>query len=170
MKGIRLERMKKEIFKIVSTTYCFSAHDDRLHSARITNVKITPDLQNLKISYDYTDDQVSKKQMQELMEKSSGFIKKQIAGAHIMRRIPQISFQYDNTEDKAMELNKVFMALEAEKRKNNYGDEDDDYEDPDMIDDDFEDDYEDDYDDDEYDEFDDDFEDEIIDHDDDEDY
>jgi ribosome-binding factor A len=168
MKGIRLERMKKEIFKLVSTAYSFSANDDRLHSLRITNVKLTPDLQNLKISYDFIDSDVSRKQMQELIEKSSGFIKKQIAGAHIMRRIPEISFQYDTTEDKANELNRIFQSLEAEKRKNGYDDEDDDYEDPDMIDDDFEDEYED-YDDDDYDDFDDDFDDEIID-DEDEDY
>jgi len=170
MKGIRLERMKKELYKLISSAYAFSASDDRLHSVRVTNVKLTPDLLLLKIGYDYSDKSIRKKQMQELIEKSSGFIKKQIAGAQIMRRIPQISFQYDDTDEKASKLDNVFAVIEAEKRKSY--DNDDDYDDDlDVIDDDFEDDDYDDFDDDdEYDDFDDDFEDEIIENDEEEDF
>ncbi len=170
MKGIRLERMKKELFKLISSAYAFSVYDDRLHSIRITGIKLSPDLLLLKITYDYFNRKISKKQMQELIEKSSGFIKKQIAGAKIMRRIPQISFQYDSTEEKASQLDKVFAVIEAEKRRNSY--DDDEYDDDvDIIDgDDFDDDEYDDFDNDEYDDFDDDFEDEIIDEEDEDDF
>ncbi len=171
MKGIRLERMQKELYRILSTAYSMGAHDDRLHSVRITSIKITPDLHYLKISYDYLNKKVNKKQMQELLEKSSGFIKKQIAGAQIMRRIPEISFQYDKTEVKSSHLDKIFMVLEEEKRNNYYGDEDDDYGDGyDDFDENFEEDEYDDLDEDDYDEFEDGLEEDLIDDDQDEDY
>ncbi|HPY96421.1 MAG TPA: ribosome-binding factor A [Candidatus Cloacimonadota bacterium] len=163
MKGIRLERLRKELFKLASSAYTFSISDERLSSVRISNLKITNDLSLLKLYYDYTDNSISRELMQELMERSSGFIKNQIAGARIMRRIPQVTYHYDATEDKASELDEIFAVIQAEKRRSYEEDSDgDDYEEDLNF---FEEDYEDDFDDDddELDEFEDGFDDVFID-------
>ncbi|MCB5251178.1 MAG: 30S ribosome-binding factor RbfA [Candidatus Cloacimonadales bacterium] len=155
MKGIRHERLSKELFRLISTIYTFGIGDDRLSSVRISHIKISNDLSMLKIYYDYTDKSIKKEIVQELMERSSGFIKNQIAGAQIMRRIPQVTYHYDATEDNASGLDNIFAVIQAEKRKSYY---DDEYEDDDYFDEDldyFDEDYEDDYDeDDEEDDFD----------------
>ncbi len=163
MKGIRLERLRKELFKLVSNAYIFNVSDERLSSIRISNLKITNDLSLLKIYYDYTDNSIQRKLMQELMERSSGFIKNQIAGARIMRRIPQVTYHYDATEDRASELDEIFAVIQAEKRRSYEEDSDGENYEEDLNF--FEEDYEDDFDDDddELDEFEDDFDDVFID-------
>ncbi len=61
--------------------------------------------------------------------KSSGFLKKQIAGAQIMRTIPELSFYYDDTEDRAAKVDTLLASL-----RDDFDDEDEEDQDIDIDD------------------------------------
>jgi hypothetical protein len=61
----------------------------------------------------------SHEEIREQLIKTSGYLKKQIAGAHVMRTIPELTFFYDDTEDRAEKVDKLLASI-----KDNYDDED----------------------------------------------
>lgn len=153
MKGFRLDRLQKELLKILTAVFNGEISDNRISGITVTKVKLSPDLSLLKIYFSDYDTKYSLEKIMEFLERSSGFIKKQIAGASIMRAIPQIVFEYDKTNERVSKLDDIFRVIAEEKRNNNYYDDDSDneyYEEDELDDEDFEDydDYNDDLDDD----------------------
>ena len=128
MSSIKVERLQKELQRIINAAFNGKIDDQRLSGIEITMVKISPDLSFLKVFFSDYHKELPEAKLIELLNKSSGFLKKQIAGANIMRTIPQIEFEYDNTGEKAEKIDQIFQKLEAERRNNDYYDNDSDNE------------------------------------------
>ena len=142
MKGFRLERLQKELLKILNSVFNGDISDERISGISITKVKLSKDLTFLKAYFSSYNEQIPLEKIIELLNRSSGFIKKQIAGANIMRTIPQIVFQYDETTERVGKIDELFRIIAEEKRNNNYYDDDRDnefYDDDELEDEDFED-------------------------------
>lgn len=157
MKNYRIPRLQEELKKIFNITISQKLGDPGLAWVNITDVIISKDLRYAKIYFSHYNNPASHQEIREHLIKTSGFFKKQIAGAHIMRTIPELSFFYDDTEDRAAKVEALLAGI-----KDDYDDEDD-Y-DPDIDIDDYLDDdeyyeYDDDLEEDDYDDFDDDDED-----------
>ncbi|MCB5248174.1 MAG: 30S ribosome-binding factor RbfA [Candidatus Cloacimonadales bacterium] len=157
MKNYRIPRLQEELKKIFNITLSQRLGDPCLAWVNITDVIISKDLRYAKIYFSHYNNPASHQEIREHLIKTSGFFKKQIAGAHIMRTIPELSFFYDDTEDRAAKVEALLAGI-----KDDYDDEDD-Y-DPDIDIDDYLDDdeyyeYDDDLEEDDYDDFDDDDED-----------
>ena len=114
MARIRIQRLEKELTKIISNTILLKLRDKYIQSVTITSVKLTNDMSILKIYFTHLGKESDKKVLNALT-KSSGFIKKQIADAKMMRRIPEIIFQYDEIADNARKLEDIFSKINAEK-------------------------------------------------------
>jgi ribosome-binding factor A len=157
MKNYRIPRLQEELKKIFNITISQKLGDPGLAWVNITDVIISKDLRYAKIYFSHYNNPASHQEIREHLIKTSGFFKKQIAGAHIMRTIPELSFFYDDTEDRAAKVEALLAGI-----KDDYED-DDDY-DPDIDIDDYLDDdeyyeYDDDLEEDDYEDFDDDDED-----------
>lgn len=157
MKNYRIPRLQEELKKIFNITISQKLGDPDLAWVNITDVIISKDLRYAKIYFSHYNNPASHQEIREHLIKTSGFFKKQIAGAHIMRTIPELSFFYDDTEDRAAKVEALLAGI-----KDDYED-DDDY-DPDIDIDDYLDDdeyyeYDDDLEEDDYEDFDDDDED-----------
>jgi len=149
MKNYRIPRLQEELKKIFNITLSQKLNDPLLAWVNITDVVLSKDLRYAKLYFSHYNNPASHEEILEHLTVSSGFFKKQIAGAHIMRTIPELSFFYDDTEDRAQRVEALLASV-----KDDYED-DDDY-DPDIDIDDYldDDDYYD-YDDDEDDDYDD---------------
>ncbi len=148
MKNYRIPRLQEELKKIFNITLSQKINDPVLAWVNITEVVISKDLRYAKLYFTHYNNPASHEEILQSLIKTSGFLKKQIAGAHIMRTIPELSFYYDNTEERAEKVENILAAVRD--------DYDEDY-DPDIdIDDYLDDDEYYDYDDDEddYDDFD----------------
>ncbi|MCL1827122.1 MAG: 30S ribosome-binding factor RbfA, partial [Candidatus Cloacimonetes bacterium] len=133
---VRLERLQKELHHLVDSLFQGSISDSRLSGIDITTVKLSHDLGHLKLYFTNINKDNKIDTTIELLNKSSGFIKKKIAGAKLMRTIPQIAFEYDNTNDKAEKIDKLLRIIAEEKRNQNYYEDDSDndyYDDDDEI-------------------------------------
>ncbi|GAB1366956.1 hypothetical protein MASR1M36_18270 [Candidatus Cloacimonadaceae bacterium] len=156
MKNYRLPRLQEELKKLFNIAISQKLNDPKLSWVQITDVVISKDLHYAKLYYSHYNNPATHEKIKELLIKSSGFLKKQIAGAKLMRTIPELSFFYDETEERAAKMDSLLSSL-----KDDY--DDDDY-DPDIDLDDYLDDDDyfdfDDEDEDDYDDFEDDDEDE----------
>lgn len=152
MKNYRIPRLAHELKKIFNITLTQKLNDPALLWVNITEVLISKDLRYAKIYFSHYNNPASHEEIKEHLIKSSGFFKKQIAGAHIMRTIPELSFHYDDTEDRAEKVETLLASI-----KDDYDDDNDpDIDISDYLDDDDYFDYDDDEDDEDYEDFDDD--------------
>lgn len=152
MKNYRIPRLAHELKKIFNITLTQKLNDPALLWVNITEVLISKDLRYAKIYFSHYNNPASHEEIKEHLIKSSGFFKKQIAGAHIMRTIPELSFHYDDTEDRAEKVEALLASI-----KDDYDDDNDpDIDISDYLDDDDYFDYDDDEDDEDYEDFDDD--------------
>jgi ribosome-binding factor A len=136
MKNIRIERLQKELLHLTASIFQGDINDSRLSGIEITQTKLSPDFSHLKLYFTNINTGADIKETIELLKKSSGYIKKKIAGANIMRSLPQIVFEYDNTNERVEKINKLFSIIAEEKRNQNYYEDDSDndfYDDNDEI-------------------------------------
>ncbi len=125
MKAYRIDRLQHEIKKIFNTALTTRLNDPRLDWVQITEIVISKDLNYVKAFYSHYNNPLPHEQIQELLTKAKGFLKKQIAGAKLMRTIPEITFFYDETEERAAKVESLLASV-----KDDF-DDDDDY-DPDI--------------------------------------
>ncbi len=148
MKNFRIPRLQEELKKIFNITLSQKLNDPLLAWVSITEVIISKDLRYAKLYFSHYNNPASHKEIQECLIKTSGFFKKQIAGAQIMRTIPELSFFYDDTEERAEKVEAILASVRDDYDEDydpdidieDYLDDDDYY---DYDDDDEEDDYDD---------------------------
>ncbi|MDY0152841.1 MAG: 30S ribosome-binding factor RbfA [Candidatus Cloacimonas sp.] len=126
MKSFRIPRLQEELKKLFNIALSQKINDPKLDWVQITEVIISKDLRYAKLYYSHFNNPSSHEKIRETLIKTSGFLKKQIAGAQLMRTIPELSFFYDETEDRAEKMDSLLANL-----KDDYSDDDADY-DPDI--------------------------------------
>lgn len=120
MKTHRIERLQSELKKLFNVALSQKLRDPALDWVVITDVVISRDLGYAKLYFSHFNNPDTHENIREHLIKTSGFLKKQIAGAHIMRTIPELSFHYDDTEDKAAKVEKLLAKIKDESGKDNY--------------------------------------------------
>lgn len=126
MKNYRIPRLQNELKKLFNITLNQRLNDPKLEWVQITEVVLSRDLRYAKLYFSHYNNPAKHEVIRDNLTKSSGFFKKQIAGAKIMRTIPELSFHYDDTEDRATKVEALLARI-----KSDYDDDDDDY-DPDI--------------------------------------
>ncbi|MBN1326502.1 MAG: 30S ribosome-binding factor RbfA [Candidatus Cloacimonetes bacterium] len=114
MTRIRILKLEKMLLKIISNAINYKLRDSHLDMVSINHVKLSNDMGHARIYFSHLDKH-SLSDVQQALEKSSGYLKNEIAQAKIMRLIPELSFEFDDTEEKARHLDELFAKLEAEK-------------------------------------------------------
>lgn len=120
MKSYKIPRLQEELRKILNITLTTKINDPSLAWVTITDVVLSRDLKYAKLYFSHYNNPASHESIRERLIKTSGYFKKQIAGAHIMRTIPELSFYYDDTEDRAARVETLLASL-----KDKYNDEED---------------------------------------------
>ena len=98
-------RVEAKIHRILSETIIHDIKDPRLKNVSINEVRLSPDLSNAKI---YCSFYMLKKddsgELISLISKASGIFKKNIGKRVSLKKIPQLSFIFDDHEEYANQL------------------------------------------------------------------
>ena len=119
MSSIRIKRMQKELLKLISNVVQFEFRNKYFDQITITAVSLSADFSVAKIYFTDLSD-YDRNTIIMAFQKSSGFIKSQIANAKMMRTIPELHFFYDEVEENAVKLDKIFQQIhdqEDEEKK-----------------------------------------------------
>ena len=118
MTRIRIQRLESELLKLISTVVNFKLRDKNLAMVTVTHIRLSNDLSQCRIYYSHLDLN-NKNAVATAFKKSAGFIKREIAAAKFMRIIPELSFEYDTTEEKARHLEDLFSRIHNENKDEN---------------------------------------------------
>lgn len=104
------EQMQRELAELLQ----FEVKDPRIGMVTITAVEVTGDMEHAKVFYSaakHTPNQ------QKGLEKSSGFLRTQLAKRMLLRTIPQLHFVYDESIDIGIKMAQLIDAARASDNK-----------------------------------------------------
>ncbi len=115
------EQMQRELADLLQ----FEVKDPRVGMVTITAVEVTGDMAHAKIFYSAPQSKSAQampsdanraktlQSIQNGLEKSSGFLRSQVAKRMLLRTVPQLHFMYDESIDIGMKMAQLIDAARA---------------------------------------------------------
>jgi ribosome-binding factor A len=94
------EQMRRELADLLQ----FEVKDPRVGMVTITEVEVTGDMEHAKVFYSAAKGTL---ELQAGLEKSSGFLRSQVAKRMLLRKVPQLHFEYDASADYGMKMSQL---------------------------------------------------------------
>ncbi len=119
MANIRQERANSEILKALSIIVREKINDPRIKKEIITFTysDISADFRYLKVGFSVLGG--DKRKIREILQKSEGFIKRELIGMVKMPYAPSINFVIDIGEDNSERINEILNNLEIPDTREN---------------------------------------------------
>ena len=116
--GSRPDRVGEQIRKELSELLARAVHDPGVGFVTITQVKMTPDLQNARIYYTTIGDEKARKDTQRALGRATGFLRRQIGSRLRLKTVPELAFFYDESIERQARIEKIMLDLQAERAAN----------------------------------------------------
>ncbi len=94
-----VERLQTLILRTLTEIYRRDVKDDSIGFLTITDVKLTNDLSYLTIYYTILGQDAKREAAKRALERSSAYVRKQLAHKVKMRKVPALRFKYDESLD-----------------------------------------------------------------------
>ncbi len=104
---VRVAELLKECLATILLTRCA---DPRLLDLTLTEVEMTPDLKQARVYY-VVRQGVDPEEVLAALDKALGFIRGEIAKAHILRTMPEFHFLPDDSLDRAARVEALFREI-----------------------------------------------------------
>lgn len=106
--GHRHERIAEEIQHEVGAMLAGEMADPRLEvSIAVTEVRVTPDLKNVRIFVRVDASEKERKAAMKGLESANGFIRRELLERLRLRRSPEIHFKLDSTDESAARIEQL---------------------------------------------------------------
>ncbi len=110
---LRTKRVAELIRQEVSNIIRDSVHDPKVKDVVITSVKVSVDLDVARIYWTtYNNDAVNG--IQAGLERSAGFIRKEILKSVRMKKVPKLEFVIDDSRQEADRIDNLLSLIEKE--------------------------------------------------------
>ncbi len=117
MESIRLQKVSDAFHQAIANLLITQVNDPKLKGIRITGVKLTPDLNKARVYFDMPEGKLREREVLNALKHSKGFLKRGVADAINIKRLPDLEFFYDESGDLSRDVDSLFEKLEAEKNK-----------------------------------------------------
>lgn len=111
MPGFRIDRINKELLREISELIRTRIKDEVLKEAVLSEVKCSRDISHAKI-YFRTITPESKENVHRSLERAAGLLRSLLGRRMRLRKIPELRFIYDTTEDKARKIDSILDNLD----------------------------------------------------------
>lgn len=110
--GVRQQRLADEIRDIIGVAFMGGQMSDpRLGSVTITAVKLTGDLQLATVYFRVMSDEVKVKDVARGLESATTFLRRQLAEALDIRRVPNLRFFYDESIERGSRIEDLLSKI-----------------------------------------------------------
>jgi ribosome-binding factor A len=111
-------RIEETIHQLIAELLVRRVKDPRVANVSITRVKTSKDYTLAKILYNVIGDSDDLADVAVGLRSCSGFIRSQVRNHLRMRVIPELTFIYDASLDKAMEIEEIIQSIHDEESVN----------------------------------------------------
>lgn len=114
--GTRPDRVGEQIRQELGLLLAREVHDPSVGFVTLTRVKVSPDLQMVRVFYTLIGDDKAKRETQRGLDRATPFLRRQIGARVRLRRVPEIRFEFDASVEHQERIERILLDL-AEERK-----------------------------------------------------
>ena len=107
----RRDRVGEMLREKIALILLHKSRDPRLQNITITNVEGSDDLRRAKIFYLTRGKEAEIQLLQKALQKAAGFIKQELAQEHILRVMPELFFQIDDSWQRGERVADILRQL-----------------------------------------------------------
>jgi ribosome-binding factor A len=111
----RSDKVAESIHELVSGLLIKGLKDPRIGFVTITGVKVTDDLNSATIYFSVIGSEEEKRDSENGLNSARGFVRKEIAKSLRMRRVPEISFKYDDSIEYGQRIENILLEINVNK-------------------------------------------------------
>lgn len=111
---IRQQRVRGLLFEELTIMLGGELGDPRLDLVTVTDVVVSKDLKNVRVYVSHQDEAVSKREVLSRLVKAVPFIRSQLGLRLGLRVVPELSFTYDDSPERAQRLTELLAQIKAE--------------------------------------------------------
>jgi ribosome-binding factor A len=116
MQGRRIDRIEEQVRIELSEILDREIQDPRIGLTTITRTKVSPDLSHARIFVTVLGDAVQRKKALEGLRSAASFIRRSLSKRlHHLRRIPELSFDYDDDVEKNIRLEELLNEIKPKE-------------------------------------------------------
>jgi ribosome-binding factor A len=113
--GTRASRVGDQIQAELASLLTREVHDPGIGFLTITRVKVTPDLQQARVYYTTIGDDKAKRESARALDRATPFLKRQVGQRLRLKRVPELTFFYDESIEKGDRVERILQELQAER-------------------------------------------------------
>ena len=117
MPSSRPDRVGEQIREELTQVLLREVHDPGIGFVTLTRVKVSPDLQVARIFYTVIGDDKAKRETKRALERATPFLRRKVAAAVRLRRVPELHFQYDEGIERQDRVEKILIDLRKEREE-----------------------------------------------------
>src|SRR5262249_45705059 len=116
MQGRRIDRIEEQLRIELSEILERELHDPRIGLTTVTAVKVTPDLRHGGVFVTVLGGEAQRKKALDGLRSAASFVRRSLSKRlHHMRRIPELSFDYDETVEKGIRIEELLDQIKHEQ-------------------------------------------------------
>jgi ribosome-binding factor A len=115
MQGRRIDRIEEQLRIELSEIVEHEIQDPRVGLTSVTAVKVSPDLRHAHVFVTVLGDEAQQKKAMEGLRSAASFVRRALSKRlQHMRRIPELTFDYDESVEKGMRIEELLDRIKHE--------------------------------------------------------
>ena len=111
----RASRVGDQIQAEIASLLTREVHDPGIGFLTITRVQVTPDLQQARVYYTTIGDDKARRESSRALGRATPFLRRQVGQRLRLRRVPELTFFYDESIEKGDRVERILQELQAER-------------------------------------------------------
>ena len=112
MQGRRIDRIEEQLRIELSEIIEREIQDPRIGLTTVTSVKVSPDLRHCRVFVTVLGNSDDRKKTLEGLRSAASFVRRSLSKRlHHMRRIPELSFDYDEAVEKGIRIEELLDQI-----------------------------------------------------------
>lgn len=112
----KTEKVSDLLKHAISNSFLFELEIEKLRWITITAVNVNKDLKMADVYYTVVESAIGREEAQKLLDENVPRIKKYLSQNLRLRKIPDITFKFDDVEEKAQRIEKILSEIPKEKK------------------------------------------------------
>jgi ribosome-binding factor A len=111
----RASRVGDQIQAELASLLTRDVHDPGIGFLTITQVKLSPDLQQARVYYTSIGDDKAKRESARALDRATPFLRRQVGQRLRLKRVPELTFFYDESIEQGDRVERILQELKMER-------------------------------------------------------
>jgi ribosome-binding factor A len=113
--GSRAARVGDQIRAELAELLTREVHDPGIGFLTVTQVKVSPDLQQARVYYTTLGDERARRETARALERATPFLRRHVGRRLQLKRVPELTFTFDEAIEKNDRIQRILLELESDR-------------------------------------------------------